>query len=159
MAAALRLVPQLALPARAYVPGIGAPRPALPIAQALAAGGAGEGGFSPVLFCYGADLLRAGFCWEAHECWEVLWRREGVGSPRRPLLQGLILLAAAGVKSRQGRLRGAARLQGRGLLLLERGLAAGGEIPGWDAAGLLALAEAALDGPKPAPTTAVPPPR
>lgn len=146
MAAAPRLIPQLALPARAYVPGAGVPRPVLPIARALAADDAAERGFSPALFAYGADLLRAGFCWEAHECWEALWRREEAGNPRRLLLQGLILLAAAEVKSRQGLAHGAARLRKRGLLALERGLAGGGEIPGWDAAALRALAKEIPDG-------------
>lgn len=50
----------------------------------------------------GIELFDHGYYWESHEAWERLWliaaRDDGV----RELLQGLIQLAAAGVKLRQG---------------------------------------------------------
>ena len=121
-----RLAPQLPLPAQPYLPASGRARPQLPISQALAADGAESAGFSPTLFAYGIDAFHAGCCWEAHECWEVLWRREPKTHARRALLQGMILLAAARVKARQGRPHGAAALHQRALTALERALAAPG---------------------------------
>jgi predicted metal-dependent hydrolase len=56
-------------------------------------------------YLYGVDLFNHGYYWEAHEEWEGLWRAlQGLEPPivaLRALLQGLIRLAAAGVKVRQ----------------------------------------------------------
>lgn len=60
---------------------------------------------------WGMDLFNQGYFWEAHEAWEDSWRVATRGSPEHNLLQGLILLAAAGVKLREGKL-GAARRHG-----------------------------------------------
>ena len=54
-------------------------------------------------YCYGVDLFNEGFYWEAHEVWETLWRRAGRTGPLADFLKGLIKLAAALVKARQGR--------------------------------------------------------
>ncbi len=51
----------------------------------------------------GVALFNAGYYWEAHESWEVLWHAHGRRGPTAELLQGLIKLAAAGVKVREGR--------------------------------------------------------
>jgi hypothetical protein len=91
----------------------------LPIDAALAADGALERGFGATLFALGADAFNGGWFWEAHECWEALWRREARGTARRGMLQGLILLAAARVKRLQGRPAGAGRLHRRALALLD----------------------------------------
>jgi predicted metal-dependent hydrolase len=52
-------------------------------------------------FLRGLDLFNYGYYWEAHEAWEALWR-EAQAPAVKALLQGLIRLAAAGVKLRQG---------------------------------------------------------
>jgi len=52
-------------------------------------------------YLYAIDLFNYGYYWEAHEVWEGLWHthnREGITAD---FLQGLIKLAAAGVKIRQ----------------------------------------------------------
>jgi hypothetical protein len=58
----------------------------------------------------GVDLFNAGFYWEAHEAWESLWHAHGRRGPTATLLKGLIKLAAAGVKIREGRASGARTL-------------------------------------------------
>jgi hypothetical protein len=55
---------------------------------------------------YGMDLFARGFFWEAHEAWEGLWRDLGREGKSALLVKGLIKLAAAGVKLRQGNERG-----------------------------------------------------
>jgi hypothetical protein len=51
--------------------------------------------------CFGIDLFHAGFAFEAHEAWEAIWRVSD-DDDTRSLVQGLIRLAAAHVKVRQG---------------------------------------------------------
>jgi len=89
-----RLLPDAALPAFAYVPGR-QPRPAH--------GHVVEHASPREQFAWGLDLFNHGYYWEAHEAWEVLWTRSRKETRRRMLLKGLILLAAAGVKVRQGK--------------------------------------------------------
>lgn len=48
------------------------------------------------------DLLGRGYYWEAHEGLEDWWHQCEPQDWRRPLFQGLLHLAAAGVKVRQG---------------------------------------------------------
>ena len=50
----------------------------------------------------GLDLFNHGYYWEAHEVWEGLWHACGQTGPIAAFLQGLIKLAAAGVKVREG---------------------------------------------------------
>lgn len=58
-------------------------------------------------YLYGIDLFNYGYYWEAHEIWEDLWNADGrIGLPS-DFLKGLIKLAAAGVKIREGVPRGA----------------------------------------------------
>jgi len=57
-------------------------------------------------YLHGVELFNAGFYWEAHESWELLWHAHGRRGPTAELLQGLIKLAAAGVKVREGRPEG-----------------------------------------------------
>jgi predicted metal-dependent hydrolase len=59
-------------------------------------------------YLHGIDLFNLGFYWEAHEVWEGLWRAAGRAGPTADFLKGLIKLAAAGVKVRQGQPRGVA---------------------------------------------------
>jgi hypothetical protein len=55
------------------------------------------------LFRRGIELFDAGFYWEAHEAWEVLWHAAGRLGPTADILRGLIKLAAAGIKVRERR--------------------------------------------------------
>ncbi len=57
-------------------------------------------------YLYGIDLFNHGYYWEAHEVWEGLWRAAGRTGQLADFLKGLIKLAAAGVKVRQGQPRG-----------------------------------------------------
>ncbi|MER8467706.1 DUF309 domain-containing protein, partial [Mesorhizobium sp. M1396] len=47
--------------------------------------------------------------WEAHEAWEPLWQAAKQSAQHRLFFKGLILLAAAGVKIREGKRVAAAR--------------------------------------------------
>jgi uncharacterized protein len=53
-------------------------------------------------YLYGIDLFNHGYYWEAHEAWESLWHLCGRKGTTADFLKGLIKLAAAGVKHRQG---------------------------------------------------------
>lgn len=103
-----RFVPDEALPPYTYVPGrsphpvsdpaghsFHAPRPwpAPPDPDDWAA-------CRPYLV--GIDLFNRGYYWEAHEVWEGLWHACGRAGVTADFLKGLIRLAAAGVKAREG---------------------------------------------------------
>jgi uncharacterized protein len=57
-------------------------------------------------YLYGIDLFNHGYYWEAHEVWERIWHAAGRGGPVGNFIKGLIKLAAAGVKAREGRPEG-----------------------------------------------------
>jgi hypothetical protein len=107
-----RFVPELTLPSYSYVPGRSphpfsdarghsyGGKPALPAAMDAAAWQACR----PYL--YGIDLFNHGYYWEAHEVWEGLWKACGRRGVTADVLKGLIKLAAAGVKLREGRRAG-----------------------------------------------------
>ncbi len=110
-----RYAPEIALPPYAFVPG----RSPHPISDP-----AGHSFGKPVgpvecpppsewrkspEFCYGVDLFNHGYYWEAHESWEAVWRGCERQSPAADFLKGLIKLAAAGVKVREGRPEGVRR--------------------------------------------------
>lgn len=61
----------------------------------------------------GLDLFNFGYYWEAHEAWEAVWHAAGRRGAAADFLKGLIKLAAAGVKVREGRPQGAVRLARR----------------------------------------------
>jgi hypothetical protein len=65
-------------------------------------------------FRRGAELWNRGRFWEAHEAWEEPWRAAGRHTAAGRFLQGLILLAAAGVKRQGGAQAVARRLAARG---------------------------------------------
>jgi hypothetical protein len=54
----------------------------------------------------GIELFDHGYYWESHEAWEPLWHAAGRTGPIADFLKGLIALAAAGVKVREGRAAG-----------------------------------------------------
>lgn len=60
-------------------------------------------------FLFGVDLFNAGFYWEAHEAWEGLWIAADRTGTTANFLKGLIKLAAAGVKAREGQAIGVQR--------------------------------------------------
>ena len=68
----------------------------------------------------GLALFDRGYYWEAHEAWEGPWSAAERGSAVAELLGGLIALAAAGVKIRQGRGEAASRLGERARQRFER---------------------------------------
>lgn len=61
-----------------------------------------------------ADLFNARYYWEAHEALEGLWRAAPPDGELAALLQGVIQLAAALLKSGMGEAGGASRLAARG---------------------------------------------
>ncbi|HXG13346.1 MAG TPA: DUF309 domain-containing protein [Gemmataceae bacterium] len=101
-----RLVPERDLPPYAHVPG----RTPHPGSEPRGHGAPPER-IAPIdpdrwqaciPYLYGIDLFNHGYYWEAHEAWEALWHACGRGGPIGNFLKGLIKLAAAGVKVRQG---------------------------------------------------------
>jgi hypothetical protein len=73
----------------------------------------------------GVDLYHHGCWWEAHERWEVPWRRSSGLDPAHSLLRGLIFLTASHVQHVVAQPRGAGRLLERSLAHLERTPAVG----------------------------------
>ncbi len=63
-------------------------------------------GSSSPQFLRGIALFNSGYYWEAHEVWESLWHAHGRRGAPADLLKGLIKLAAAGVKVREGQEHG-----------------------------------------------------
>jgi hypothetical protein len=70
------------------------------------------------------DLFNEGFSWEAHEAWERFWHAFGRTTPEARFVQGLIHLAAAAVKIREGNPAGVARHTQRARELVGETLAA-----------------------------------
>jgi len=58
---------------------------------------------------YALDLFNQGYYWEAHEAWESFWNALGRTTAEALFVQGLIHLAAACVKVREGKPNGVAR--------------------------------------------------
>jgi hypothetical protein len=73
---------------------------------------------------YALDLFNHGYYWEAHEAWEALWHASGRAGAAADFFKGLIKLAAAGVKAREGRPEGV-RTHGRRAAELFEQIAAG----------------------------------
>lgn len=122
----MRYVPQRPFPRYAYVPG----RQPHPVTDPRGHSFGIEPAEVPPLdatcpeesieFLYGIDLFNHGYYWEAHECWEGLWHAAGRTGPVAVLLKGLIKLAAAGVKAREGNSTGVQRHARRAADLLEQ---------------------------------------
>jgi hypothetical protein len=105
-----RFAPGVPLPPYTYVPG----RTPHPISDPAghSYGKTAEAAAAPVddsnwsqstPYLHAVDLFNRGYYWEAHEAWESLWHACGRRGPIADLLKGLIKLAAAGVKVREGR--------------------------------------------------------
>ena len=69
---------------------------------------------------YGVDLFNNFYFWEAHEAWEGLWAVADRGSAPAVMLQGLIQIAAALLKTHMGVLAGARTLSREGIDKLRR---------------------------------------
>ncbi len=120
----LRLCPDRPLPPYSYVPGR-FPHPIRdPAGHSYKAPGIQQEPHRPSLtapvslasdwksasdYLFGIDLFNHGFYWEAHETWEQLWLEFGRSGRDADFIKGLIKLAAAGVKAREGRLIGVQR--------------------------------------------------
>jgi uncharacterized protein len=99
----------LPFPAYSYVPGSGTPHPVSNPHGHMYGHVADE--VAPLdpqdwqqneTYLYAVDLFNHGYYWEAHEAWESLWHAAGRKGQVAVFLKGLIKLAAAGVKSREG---------------------------------------------------------
>ena len=64
-------------------------------------------------YLLGIDLFNHGYYWEAHEEWEAVWNAHQRRGPVADFVKGLIILACAGVKAREGRPEGVRRLSQR----------------------------------------------
>jgi predicted metal-dependent hydrolase len=156
-AAVPRYVPDRPLPPYTYVPG----RSPHPVSDPRGHGIGKEAG--PILlagpdhwrgcgpYLFGVDLFNHGYYWEAHEAWEGLWHACGRAGPEADFWKGLIQLAVAGVKVREGRPEGVRRHARRAAELLRRSAAAlgdaGGRYLGLDLAALTRQALAAAEWP------------
>jgi predicted metal-dependent hydrolase len=83
-------------------------------------------------YLFGCDLFNHGYYWEAHEVWESLWKACGRSGTTADFLKGLIKLAAAGVKHREGRPEGVRRHAARAVELfteVEQAIYAGLDVP------------------------------
>ncbi len=114
-------------PPYSYVPGGRWPHPTASSeghsrqrAQSPAAPIEGDNWAASAAYLRGAALFNAGYYWEAHEAWEPLWHAHGRRGPTAAVIQGLIKLAAAGVKVREGRPAGVRSHASRAALLFEQ---------------------------------------
>lgn len=73
-------------------------------------------------YLWGIDLFNSGYYWEAHESWEQVWHACGRQGEMADFLKGLIKLAAAGVKAREGVSAGIERHARRARELFEKAL-------------------------------------
>jgi hypothetical protein len=159
----LRYAPTRELPPYGYVPGHDLPHPVNDPAGHLSAGQhpAPEPPIAPAVLAalpadaparrralaallarnaqwlYALDLFNAGFYWEAHEAWEGFWHAFGRTSPEARFVQGLIHLAAAAVKIREGKPAGVSSHTRRARELL-------GDLTAADRGGTLGLEPASL---------------
>ena len=111
-------------PAYRYVPGR-RPHPVRdPAGHSFGAGGDSDPAFDPARwhddpdYLFGIDLYNFAYWWECHEVLERPWTALTRDAPERPLLEGLIQVAAANLKRFQGEASGAERLSARGLAKL-----------------------------------------
>lgn len=109
-----RLAPEAALPEYTYVPGKH-PHPTSDVRGHSYGVEIDVDQFDPLgwdqctAYLFGIDLFNFGYYWEAHEQWEAVWIHAGRRGMVSDFLKGLIKLAAAGVKAREGRQAGVRR--------------------------------------------------
>ncbi len=149
-----RLVPDVPLPPYSYVPGrfphplrdpaghsYREPTPHPPAIDA-------QTWQQSHTYLLGCDLFNHGYYWEAHEAWEAVWNACGRRGTAADFLKGLIKLAAAGVKAREGRPAGVRRHAARAAELFRGVREAVGRAKylGLDVAALIAFAERVAEG-------------
>ena len=129
----VRLMPDEPLPPYSYVTGL-FPHPTRdPLGHSFGHVAARSAPIDPCnwaesrAYLVGCDLFNLGYYWEAHETWEGLWHACGRRGATADFLKGLIKLAAAGVKAREGRPQGVARHAARAAELFAGVRAAHGE--------------------------------
>jgi hypothetical protein len=85
-----------------------------------------------LLWRFAIDLFNGGWYWESHEAWEGIWYSLGRTTSEARFVQGLIHLAAAAVKIREGKPAGVARHTQRARELLggSRAAPVGGALAG-----------------------------
>ena len=83
---------------------------------------------------YGVDLFNRFYFWEAHEAWEGLWAAAPRETPPSLMLQGLIQIAAALLKTHMGVGKGARILSAEGLEKLRRAATGAPQLLGLDLA-------------------------
>jgi hypothetical protein len=125
-----RYVPDERFPPYTYVPGR-APHPTSdPRGHSFAQVTSAHEPTSPVddanwrehrPYLFAVDLFNHGYYWESHEAWEAVWHACGRTGTTADVLKGLIKLAAAGVKLREGRPVGVVRHLRRAIELLSNG--------------------------------------
>lgn len=81
-------------------------------------------------YLFGMDLFNSGYYWEAHESWEAVWIAAGRTGLIADFLKGLIKLAAAGVKAREGNENGVRRHAARAARLFGESCAGHEELLG-----------------------------
>ncbi len=162
-----RYAPEVSLPAYAYVPGHGHPHPVTDPRGHAFGHERPAGRFTPAALAtlptdptarrrtvaallaadaqwlYAVDLFKEGFYWEAHEAWEHFWHVLGRTTPEARFVQGLIHLAAACVKIREGKPAGVAKHTQRARELLGE---TGGVQRGVDSADALGLERESIEG-------------
>ena len=102
-------------------------------------------------YCQAIDLFNHGFYWEAHEAWEQVWIALGRTGETADFVKGLIKLAAAGVKAREGRANGVQRHAQRAeqLIRLTAGLSKAGEqYAGLELQELIRISQALIRAPE-----------
>lgn len=160
-----RLVPDEPFPAYAYVPGK-FPHPT----RSTMGHSAGQSHSAPAgldpkhwqqcrTYLWGIDLFNHGYYWEAHEAWESLWHVAGRQGAVAEFLKGLIALAAAGVKAREGRVAGVKQHAHRARrilasLLAQTRIEERNAIAGLNVSALIEEAQSIADSPGPAVNTA-----
>jgi hypothetical protein len=121
------------LPAYAFVPGGLWPHPSR-CAEGREAGPVetppgpirGDAWRESAAYVRGFRLFNGGYYWEAHEAWEALWHAHGRRGATADLIKGLIKLAAAGVKVREGQPHGVVTHARRAMALFDSAREAAG---------------------------------
>ena len=75
--------------------------------------------FKSPAFVYALDLFNAQYWWETHEVLELIWIETGKTTNSALFIQGIIQVAAALVKNKQGNLAAALRLSDKGFKKIE----------------------------------------
>jgi uncharacterized protein len=91
-------------------------------------------------FLHGLDLFNHGYYWEAHEAWEALWHACGRQGLLADFFKGLIQLAVAGVKVREGKVEGVRSHAARAAVLFQQVAMSEGKCMGLALADLAAAA-------------------